>query len=284
MKYLIVTAEDFGLSQSINRGIIKARKDGIVTSMGLMPSGEAFSDAVKLLKDCNIEEVCAHLSLTETAPCSDPRDIPSLVTKDVRLPKNYAGFLLRFFLKRIKNEHIYIELKSQLDKIRAAGFRLMCLGSHQYIHMVPSILDIFVKLAKEYNIPAIRYPRRDLFIPPFSVKKLYKKCVLLYFENAIRKILREAKVKFTDDFLGILDSGNIREDSLIEMLTRLKEGTTELVCHPGFLGPQVLERYKFHLNCETDLAALISRRVKKVIEEKGIRLITYQEFIVTAAS
>ena len=68
MKCLIVTADDFGLSKSINEGIVKAYKDGIVTSISLIPTGEAFHDAVALARDLKLEDIGAHLSLTETGP------------------------------------------------------------------------------------------------------------------------------------------------------------------------------------------------------------------------
>ena len=83
---------------------------------------------------------------------------------------------------------------------------------------------------------------------------------------------------YTDNFLGFFDSGNIREETLIKMLNNLPEGTTELVTHPGFISAEVLDRCIFHRNCETDLAALTSRRVKKVIADNNIKLISFGEF------
>src|SRR6202142_4058846 len=50
MKKLIVNADDFGRSASINQGIIEGHQKGIVTSASLMTGREGFDEAVKLAK------------------------------------------------------------------------------------------------------------------------------------------------------------------------------------------------------------------------------------------
>ena len=68
MKYLIVTADDLGLARSINEGIAMAYRDGIVKSISAIPTGEAFEDALRIVKDLGLKEIGAHLALTETEP------------------------------------------------------------------------------------------------------------------------------------------------------------------------------------------------------------------------
>src|SRR3989338_4936855 len=116
MKYLIVSADDFGLTKSINEGIVKAYKEGIVTSLNLLPTGEAFEDALNLAKGLKLEDIGAHISLTETGPLTDPGLIPSLVTRGGRFYKNHNEFFLKFFLGAIDRDQVYVELKNQLDR------------------------------------------------------------------------------------------------------------------------------------------------------------------------
>lgn len=279
MKYLIVTADDFGLSKSINEGIVKAYREGIVTSLNLMPAGWAFEDAIALAGSIKLEEAGAHLSLTETSPVANPRAIPTLVTGKGAFHKTHTQFFLKLFLNRIERKHIYTELKEQLDRLKETGIRINHISSHEHIHMMPYVLDIFIELAKEYGIPAIRYPRKERLVWPFTVKKICRRLLLSYLEKGMRKILDNSGLLCTDKFLGFLDSGKIRENVLSGMFASLQEGTTELVTHPGFLSPEVLDRCIFYSNCETELAALTSRRVKDIIADNGIRLIKYSEFI-----
>ena len=82
MKRLIVTADDFGMTKRINEGIVKAHREGIVTFLNFLPSGEAFDDAARIAKELNLKEIGAHLALTETIPVTAPEKIQNLVAKD----------------------------------------------------------------------------------------------------------------------------------------------------------------------------------------------------------
>ena len=278
MKYLIVSADDLGLSESIDRGIIKGYEEGIVTCLNVLPTGSKFYEAMALLRVTKAKEVSAHLALTETGPVSEADKIPSLIAEDGAFHKSYIGFLSDFLQKKIDRDQVYIELKNQVERIREASFPITSLSSHQHIHMLPGILEIFIRLAKEYNIPSIRYLHNDRFSYPYSAKKIFKKIILGYFDKRLKKSLDDSAIIYTDNFLGFFDSGNVQEETLVKMLNNLSEGTTELVTHPGYISAEVLDRCVFHRNCETDLAALTSRRVKKIIADNGIKLITFGEF------
>jgi len=280
MKYLIVSADDFGLTKSINEGVIKAFKEGIVTNINFLPTGEAFEDALKLAGDIKLKEAAAHLALTGTVPVSGRGNIPTLVSERGRFFSGYVQFFLKFFLGKINSGEIYTELKNQLEVLKRTGIRITSLSSHEHVHMLPPLLKIFIKLAKEYNIPSIRYPRNDMLVPPLKLKKMYKKLILTLLDKGMASIMKESGIFYTDSMAGFLDSGSVNEDLLIDMLSAfLEKGTTELVVHPGFLGPEVLDRYRFHLNCETELFALTSPRIKRIIQDRNIKLITYGELL-----
>ena len=136
-------------------------------------------------------------------------------------------------------------------------------------------MNIFISLAKEFNIPALRYPRRDRPMRAFNIRDLYKKSILSYFSSHAAGSFESSGLLYTDHFLGLLDAGKLKEDLLIEMLGGLKDGVTELVCHPGFLSPEVIDSYKWHVGAEAELFALTEPRVKNAVRENEIRLITY---------
>ncbi|MDD3905830.1 MAG: ChbG/HpnK family deacetylase [Candidatus Omnitrophica bacterium] len=277
MKYLIVSADDFGLSDSINHGIMRGCEEGIVTSVNVIPSGAAFYDAASLLRMCGIKELSAHLALTETAPVTDPDMIPGLLTQEGDFHKSYMGFCFYFLRGAIVRDEIYLELKNQLERLKTCGLPITSLSSHQHIHILPGIREIFIQLAKEYDIPSIRYLHNDKLYYPYRAKKIFRKMVLKFFDRGMKNAFDKAGICHTDNLLGFFDSGDIREELLLEMINSLKSGVTELVTHPGFISAEVLDRCIFHRNCETDLAALTSRRVKKEIARKGIKLISFSD-------
>src|SRR5215471_15343457 len=82
MKRLIVTADDFGLTEKVNQGIIEAHRDGIVTTTSLMANGSAFRDAMARASEAPALSIGAHLNLTEGEPTSAKSEVRSLVNGD----------------------------------------------------------------------------------------------------------------------------------------------------------------------------------------------------------
>lgn len=279
MKYLIASADDFGLTKSLNEGIVKSYKEGIVRSINFMPSGAAFKDAEQRLHDLNPDGLGAHLSLTESSPVTDPSKIPSLVTKNGLFFKNRVDFFIRFFTKKVNINEVYLELKGQIDILKKTGIPITNLSSHEHIHMASGILNIFIRLAKEHGIPSIRYPHSENGAGRFNIRRCFKSVILRYFDAKMKVSLDNANMAYPDHFRGFLDSGRIDEEILIDMSKHLEEGATELVSHPGFLGPEILDNYPFHVNCERELYALTSPRVKKSLKENNIEMISYAKFL-----
>ena len=279
MKKLIVTADDFGLTHSINEGILMAAREGIVTNINLIPTGEAANEAIEVIKYDKIPEIGVHLALTETRPVTSIRLVTSLVDETGSFPTTRIKFLKKLLSGRIDMEQVRAELKSQMDKAAHSGARITNLSSHEHLHMMPEIFKVIIDLAKEYNVRYLRVLKKEAIILPFSLKKIFRSAVVGYFHPTMEKLLKKSGLTAADNFLGFLDSGAIGEGVLLRMLADIKEGVTELVVHPGFLDPVVLHRHKFHINCEDELYALTSPRVKRVIAANGIKLCRYGDLL-----
>jgi predicted glycoside hydrolase/deacetylase ChbG (UPF0249 family) len=267
MKYLIVTADDLGLAVSINEGISEAYTQGIVNSISVIPTGAAFADALKVIKSLQLKEIGAHLSLTETQPA---------LSSSISF-KNHNQLFFDLFLKKVDLAAVYKELKAQLELLSSAGVKITHINSHEHIHIIPEILEIFITLAKEFNIPAIRHPRNDRSAKPFALSDIYKKILLSYFSAQNAELFNGSGLLHTDHFIGLLDAGKLKEGLLMDILGGLREGVTELVCHPGFLSPEVMDNYRWHSGAEEELFALTGHRGKNAIKNNGIRLVTYGE-------
>ncbi len=268
-KYLIVTADDLGLAESINEGIARACREGIVSSVSVIPTGEAFEPALTVIKDLGLKEIGAHLALTETKP---------LLSSSKYYP-NHNRFVIDVLFRQVDLGGIRKELEAQLELLKKAGLEITHMNSHEHIHMIPEILNIFISLAKQFNIPALRYPRQDRPIRPFNIMDFYKKSILSYFSGKTERSFKDSGLVFTDHFFGLLDAGRLKEDLLIGMLQGLEDGATEIVCHPGFLSPEVVDKYKWHLNAEEELFVLTDPLVKNAIKNNGINLISYGDLL-----
>ncbi|MCX5679305.1 MAG: ChbG/HpnK family deacetylase, partial [Candidatus Omnitrophica bacterium] len=190
-------------------------------------------------------------------------------------PGSRVKFLQRLFSGHIDIEHVKIELKSQMDRAANSGAMITNLSSHEHLHMIPGIFRVLIGLAKEYGVRYIRVLRKEAIAPPFSLNKIFRSAVVDYFHPGMEKLLKKSGLGAADNFLGFLDSGAVGEDVLLRMIGSIKEGVTELVAHPGFLDPEVLYHYRFHINCEEELYALTGAKAKRAIADNGIKLCRY---------
>jgi len=75
MKWLIVTADDFGMSRGINLGIVRAHRGGILTSASLLVNRPASEEAAALGRECPTLSLGLHLELDPTHPARVPAEL-----------------------------------------------------------------------------------------------------------------------------------------------------------------------------------------------------------------
>ena len=156
MRHLIVHADDFGLTSSINAGIIDAHLNGILTSSSIMANGKAFDEAVDLAFSVPTLDVGVHLTLVEETPLVPPGEVPSLVSKNKKLLPNARSVFLRHLKNQLNLQHIRAELEAQITKVTATGLPISHVDGHQHLHVLPGVFPIVIELAEKYNIGAIR--------------------------------------------------------------------------------------------------------------------------------
>src|SRR5437868_399786 len=88
---LIVNADDFGLSPSVNQAVVRAHRDGILTSASLMVNEPAFEEAVTLARQNPHLGVGLHLTLLCGHSVLSRERIPGLVNSKKEFTDNPAG-------------------------------------------------------------------------------------------------------------------------------------------------------------------------------------------------
>ncbi len=162
VKTLILNADDFGLTRGVNEGIIRAHRDGILTSATLMATGPAFEDAVEGARATPTLGVGCHLVLTGGVAIAPRKEIPSLVDAAGRLPRSLGSFVARLSSGRILTQEIEVELRAQIEKIRAAGIEPTHCDTHKHTHAHPAVMKVLARLIQELKIPRVRKPVEDL--------------------------------------------------------------------------------------------------------------------------
>ena len=87
---LIVSADDFGMSTGINAGILRAHREGILTSASLMVNGSACAEAVELARAHPTLSVGLHLVLVQGRACA-PFAAPSWQASQLRMSCGYVA-------------------------------------------------------------------------------------------------------------------------------------------------------------------------------------------------
>jgi chitin disaccharide deacetylase len=85
VKLLIVTADDFGLSPGINRGVIEAHREGILTSTSLLVNQPATEQAAALGRACPTLSIGLHLELDRGGLVSVPAELERQLARFVQL-------------------------------------------------------------------------------------------------------------------------------------------------------------------------------------------------------
>jgi hopanoid biosynthesis associated protein HpnK len=281
-RLLIVNADDFGMSPGINRGIIEAHRQGILTSTSLMATGDAFDDAIALSRAHLGLSVGVHLTLAEGAPVCPPDEIPSLVGPDGRFPQTLGVFLKAWFMGRLRAEDVARELAAQVEKVLDHGVQVDKLDSHMHVHVLPGILPTVLATARRYGIRAIRRPVERLRylreLP--GLRALVRRTALSNLAGAHAARISMNGLRTPDHFSGIAESGALTEPHLLRIVRDLKPGVTEIMTHPGHRDAVIDQwRESCHYRREGDLQALLSAEVKNVLQEHGIALVTFRDLL-----
>ncbi len=125
MKQLIVNADDLGLTPGVNRGIVRAFQEGIVTSASLLVTGSAFEEAVTLARQNPELDVGLHLTLVEERAVLGREVLPTLVDETGRFPRTGGEFLRRAVLGRISWDEVEREIAAQIARFQKTGLRLV---------------------------------------------------------------------------------------------------------------------------------------------------------------
>ena len=287
MKYLIVNADEFGLSEGVNKGIIEAYKNGIVKSTTLVVCGKGYSQAVEYLKNNNGLDAGVHLTLTDGMPIASNDKVITLVNKENKFYKR-DEFIKKMMLGKISTEEIKTEFVAQIDKTNASGISLSHLDSHQSTYIHPKIFPIVIEIAKKYGLP-IRFPIDPVFLnkkPSFKFKTnihIAKKILLKVFSIKQKNQMRVLGVKTSDHFRTYFDFHADKrdyEEAFIRLLSSLNEGVTEVMTHPGYWDADLCEWVygeEDKLLRENELKVLVSDKIKNYIKDNSIEVINYKK-------
>ena len=286
LRNLIVNADDLGWTAGVNRGIAEAHRNGIVTSASLLANGEAFAGAVELARDAGGLGVGVHLNLNDGPPIAPRESVPSLVNDSGEFEGGPDGLLLKIATRGLSMREVELEWSAQISKVRDAGIEPTHLDGHKHVHMLPGLFETALRLAKRYGIGAIRVSHEASNLrSALSTGQLRAGVVLKQGVQArgLKLLARDAReqaeragVSTADYFCGIAQTGELTREGVARLLRSLPEGTTELMCHPGY-ADEALRKTSTRLRGtrQKEVEILTDTEIRNLVASQGIRLIDY---------
>ncbi len=267
---LIVNADDFGRSHSINQAVIRAHREGILTTASLMVNGPGFDEAFALARENPKLGVGLHLSLLCGRSVLPPEKIPGLVSTRGEFSDKPVATGFRYFFNRSLREPLRAEIHAQFAKFHATGLSLDHVNGHLHLHLHPTIFRILMEDATQLGIRRIRLTRDCLRRSAHMARGhwFYRASHAVIFgllSKYARNQLRRKNILHAQITFGLLQNHRVDEEYILKLLPELPPGDSELYSHPS------LDEFKHEFD------ALVSPRVKELVKKLGIELIRYQD-------
>jgi predicted glycoside hydrolase/deacetylase ChbG (UPF0249 family) len=277
MKQLIVNADDFGVSAEVNRGILYAHHNGIVTSTTVMVN---FPDAALGLEQALAAApdlgIGLHLNLTAGCPVLP---VPSLVTADGTF-YNIAEWPT--CLKAFDDDQVQQEVEAQVRRFfEIAGRPPDHLDAHHhaaYLH--PVALRTMLATARQYNIPI----RRGKVDAPVNIGIRVLRSMMpnltdvesRHLIEQLEHIIAEGPAPFWPARfeMGFSQDHTVLGD-LLNILTNLPDDSvTEILSHPGFVD-EALAHSRYRNRREVEIELLTHPATLECVRAENIQLITF---------
>lgn len=267
---LIVNADDFGRSAAINAAVVRAHREGILTSASLMVNEPGCAEAVSLARENPRLGVGLHLTLLCGRSALAPEQIPGLVNSRGEFSARPVAVGFRYFARRDLRARLRQEIRAQFAKFRATGLPLDHLNGHLHLHLHPVVFRLLMEDAEHLGIRHLRLTRDRFWMNARLARGRWAYRVahaLIYaiLSRRARGPLAQRGIRHTRNVFGLLQDSHVDEAYVLNLLPRLPAGDSELYSHPS------LDNFK------PEFDALISPRVRAQIQQLGIELIRYQD-------
>jgi predicted glycoside hydrolase/deacetylase ChbG (UPF0249 family) len=262
-RLLVIHADDFGMSHSVNRAISQAFENQWITSSSIMATCPWFPEVVKFA--AAHPEAClgVHFTLNSEwtsfrwGPVAQRHSVSTLLDDEGYLP-----LLETHVVEKASVAEIETELRAQLEKVRSAGIEVSHLDSHMLTLLrSEELLSAFLAIAEESRVPLRVFPA-----PDFAEGKLSRACELI-------DLVCEADTETpTDAWL----------EAYKGMLGPLPPGSYQLTVHLAFDDSEMRGATWDHPNWgaawrQRDLDLVSSPEFRRFLADEGFTLVSWRD-------
>ena len=273
-RLLIIHIDDFGVCKSANAATIQALETGVATSASVMVPCPAFEEAAEYCTKNPEADIGVHLTFTNEyaeynwGPVAPAEKVPSLVNSNGHFyPTTQEVW------QHGAAEHIEIEMRAQIEKALAAGMRPTHLDSHMGVLFGPKSLRAYLRIAREYRLPAM-VPREFIYSEQsMGLKTPYK------FLQRFLVLLLDATGQLMIDrlYVGGFDEISIpQKDYYPWVIGNAAPGVNEVLIHVALDGGDVDSLGQKSWRRVEDFRIMTDPETRMLIESEGVVLLGYR--------
>jgi len=267
---LVVNADDFGRSRSINQAVLRAHREGILTCASLMVNEAHAGEAVALARANPGLGVGLHLALVCGASALPAAQIPQLVNARHQFSNHAVAAGWRYFASAKCRAQLRLEIAAQFEKFRATGLPLDHVNGHLHLHLHPVVFGILMENAQRWGINALRLTDDWLGLNARLASgrwcyRLSHAAIFRVLSARARPVLARQGIRHTRVVFGLLQNNRVDAEFVAKLLPLLPPGDSELYSHPSLdqSGPE--------------FDALINPTLKTLAAQLDIQLIRCQD-------
>ena len=276
-RFLIINADDFGMTAQVNSAVLRAHRDGILTSASLMVAEPGFAEAVEIAKQNPALGVGLHVVTTFDRALLPHAGIPNITTPDGRFFTNPLKTGLLYNRSKPAQAELKREMTAQFERFAGTEMDWSHADGHQHFHLHPFVWDTFLDLCDQFGVHRLRIPYEEFqehfraggdgpnlnTISALFLRAQRRRCLRTL---AARKTLGGKPVFLCERVYGTMQSANMSEAYWLRLLDRLQGQVIEIYAHPG---TEYAVKLPAHLQTETvrdaELRGLLSPEVRAKI-------------------
>jgi chitin disaccharide deacetylase len=241
-----------------------------------MIGGEAAADAIARARRLTGLRVGLHLVLVDGSPVLPSAEVPGLLRGD-EFDRNLVRAGVRFFFVPRARRELAREIRAQFEAFRATGLLLDHVNAHKHMQLHPTVTALIIEIGRDYGMRAVRIPSEPVEIlrRAFPEERFRSPAYRPWIE-VLRRRLKGAGLFINDHVFGLAWSGGMVEERVLGLIPHLPDGVSEIYFHPATPSRRLSAAMPGYRHSD-ELTALLSPRIRRLIDRSAIRLVSYAE-------